>query len=94
MKAEPSQNLRVVIQFIRGDVPKYSRYRLIAYGSENFRPAESLSFEDLAQRFESAGIPQEYRPIRPQSGLTHTTMIFTADLVLTPAQVQILGLGR
>lgn len=94
MTVEPTQNLRVIIQFVRGDVPKYSRYRLIAYGSETLRPAESLSFEELAQRFESAGIPREYRPVPPQCSLSHTTIVFTADLALTLTQLQILGLGR
>lgn len=93
MKSEPAQNLRVVIQFIRGDVPKYSRYRLIAYGEQNFRPAESLSFLELAQRFEAAGIPQEQRPIASQYDLNQTKIIFSADLSLTRTQLQILGLG-
>lgn len=94
MKAEPTQNLRVIIQFIRGEIPKYSRYRLIAYGSENFGPTESLSFEELVQRFASAGIPPEHRPTPPQCDLDRTTIIFTADLALTPTQLHILGLGR
>jgi len=94
MSIEPAQNLRVIIQFIRGDVPKYSRYRLIAYGSENFHPAESLSFAELAQRFEVAGIARECRPIPPQHPLSQTSIIFSADLALTSTQLQILGLGR
>lgn len=94
MKAEPTQNLRVIIQFIRGEVPKYSRYRLIAYGSENLGPAESLSFEELAGRFAVAGIAPEHRPTPPQCDLDHTTIVFTADLALTAKQLHILGLGR
>lgn len=93
MKSEPTQNLRVVIQFIRGDVPKYSRYRLIAYGEQNFHPAESLSFAQLAQRFEAAGISPEQRPIAPSCNPSQTTIVFSADLALTPTQLQILGLG-
>ena len=94
MKAEPTQNLRVIIQFIRGKVPKYSRYRLIAYGSENYHPVESLSFRELAQRFESAGISQVCPPTPPERDLTDTMSIFSADLNLSPTQLQILGLGR
>lgn len=95
MQAEYSHNLRVIIQFIRSEVRKYSRYRLIANGSElSFRPSESLSFAELAQRFESARIPKEYRPMPPRGNLTHTTIVFAADLWLTPTQVKILGLGE
>jgi hypothetical protein len=94
MNAESTQNLRVIIQFIRGEIPKYSRFRLIAYGSDNFRPTEALSFTELTQRFASAGIPPEQRPIPPEGNLQHTTIVFTADLALTPTQLQILGLGR
>jgi hypothetical protein len=91
MDGEPTKNLRVIIQYIRADIPKYSRYRLIAYGSETFRPAESVSFAELSQRFESAGIPPEHRPIPLRLDLTQTTIVFSADLALTLTQFRFSG---
>ena len=46
MQAEPTQELRVVIKFVRAPVPQYSRYRLIAYGDE---PAWAFGFEESSR---------------------------------------------
>lgn len=94
MKAESGETVRLIIQFIRDKDAKYSRYRLVAYGAKNFRPSESLSFAELAQRFESASIPPEYHPSSPKQNVDQTSILYAQDIALTPSQLKILGLGE
>ena len=94
MPTETSEMLRVIIQFVRSDVPGYSRYRLVVYGNQNFHRAESASVAELAQRFESAGVAPEHRPSIPIGEVRDTSIVYARDLALPPTQLKIRGVGK
>jgi hypothetical protein len=94
MRTEPRHEFRIVIQFTEaaGQPP----YSLVVYGTtgEAFLPFRFRSLDDLAQRFEAAGIPAERRPKianPPQSG---SQILYSDTIHLSEKQLDIFGVKR